>query len=114
MQNESFPMLAPLVGGSVLISFRVTVPGNPGLPKFGFGASYGPLLSSRTAPYSLWQCSRAENRTAGFAIPGSIVGGIGLVLLFKILTGHWESDSILDGHIMSLVQHLHHGLVRRR
>src|SRR5574339_229943 len=31
--------------------------------------------------------------TAAFAIPGSIVGGIGLILLFQNLTGHWESMS---------------------
>jgi len=31
--------------------------------------------------------------TAAFAIPGSIVGGIGLVLLFQNITGHWESMS---------------------
>jgi hypothetical protein len=30
-------------------------------------------------------------QTAGFAIPGSIVGGIGLVLLFQNVTRHWES-----------------------
>ena len=32
-------------------------------------------------------------QTAGFAIPGSIVGGIGLVLLFQSITGRWESMS---------------------
>jgi hypothetical protein len=31
--------------------------------------------------------------TAAFAIPGSIVGGIGLILLFQNITGHWESMS---------------------
>jgi apolipoprotein N-acyltransferase len=31
--------------------------------------------------------------TAAFAIPGSIVSGIGLVLLFQNLTQHWESMS---------------------
>jgi hypothetical protein len=30
---------------------------------------------------------------AAFAIPGSIVSGIGLVLLFQNITGHWESMS---------------------
>jgi hypothetical protein len=30
---------------------------------------------------------------AAFAIPGSIVGGIGLVLLFQNITQHWESMS---------------------
>src|SRR6266542_5075082 len=31
--------------------------------------------------------------TAAFAIPGSIVGGIGLVLLFQNITQRWESMS---------------------
>jgi len=30
---------------------------------------------------------------SGFAIPGSIVGGIGLVLLYQNLANHWESMS---------------------
>lgn len=32
-------------------------------------------------------------QAAAFAIPGSIVAGIGLVLLFQNMTGHWESMS---------------------
>ncbi len=32
-------------------------------------------------------------QAAAFAIPGSIVGGIGLILLFQNITGHWESMS---------------------
>lgn len=32
-------------------------------------------------------------QTAAFAIPGSIVSGIGLILLFQNITGHWESMS---------------------
>lgn len=31
--------------------------------------------------------------SAAFAIPGSIVGGVGLVLLFQNITGRWESMS---------------------
>ena len=30
---------------------------------------------------------------AAFAIPGSIISGIGLILLFENITGHWESMS---------------------
>ena len=30
---------------------------------------------------------------AAFAVPGSIVGGVGLVLLFQNITDHWESMS---------------------
>lgn len=32
-------------------------------------------------------------QAAAFAIPGSIVGGIGLILLFQNITQHWESMS---------------------
>lgn len=32
-------------------------------------------------------------QSAGFAIPGSIIGGIGLVLLFQNITHRWESMS---------------------
>ncbi len=32
-------------------------------------------------------------QAAGFAIPGTIVSGIGLVLLFQNITKHWESMS---------------------
>ena len=32
-------------------------------------------------------------QTAAFAIPGSIVSGIGLVMLFQNITNHWESMS---------------------
>jgi hypothetical protein len=32
-------------------------------------------------------------QAAALAIPGSIVGGIGLMLLFQNITGHWESMS---------------------
>ena len=32
-------------------------------------------------------------QSAAFAIPGSIISGIGLVMLFQNITGHWESMS---------------------
>ena len=32
-------------------------------------------------------------QAAALAIPGSIIGGVGLVLLFQNITGHWESMS---------------------
>jgi hypothetical protein len=41
--------------------------------------------------------------TAAFAIPGSIVGGIGLVLLFQNITQHWESMSYFWTLIITFV-----------
>ena len=48
---------------------------------FGFGALFFVAMFA------------GGKQTAAFAIPGSIVGGIGLVLLFQNITGHWESMS---------------------
>jgi hypothetical protein len=42
-------------------------------------------------------------QAAAFAIPGSIVGGIGLILLFQNITGHWESMSYFWTLIILLV-----------
>jgi hypothetical protein len=42
-------------------------------------------------------------QAAAFAIPGSIVGGIGLILLFQNITGHWESMSYFWALIIMFV-----------
>jgi hypothetical protein len=42
-------------------------------------------------------------QAAAFAIPGSIVGGIGLILLFQSLTDHWESMSYFWALIIMFV-----------
>jgi hypothetical protein len=42
-------------------------------------------------------------QTAAFAIPGSIVCGVGLVLLFQNLTHHWESMSYFWTLIITFV-----------
>lgn len=40
---------------------------------------------------------------AAFAIPGSIIGGIGLILLFQNITRHWESMSYFWALIVMFV-----------
>ncbi|NOH01883.1 MAG: hypothetical protein HND47_07920 [Chloroflexi bacterium] len=35
----------------------------------------------------------AGRQVSGLAVPGSIIGGIGLILLFQNITQHWESMS---------------------
>ncbi len=42
-------------------------------------------------------------QSAAFAIPGSIISGIGLVLLFQNITGHWESMSYFWALIIMFV-----------
>lgn len=42
-------------------------------------------------------------QAAAFAIPGSIISGIGLVFLFQNITGHWESMSYFWALIIMFV-----------
>jgi hypothetical protein len=42
-------------------------------------------------------------QTAAFAIPGSIISGLGLIFLFQNITGHWESMSYFWTLIILLV-----------
>lgn len=42
-------------------------------------------------------------QSAALAIPGSIISGIGLVLLFQNITGHWESMSYFWALIIMFV-----------
>jgi len=42
-------------------------------------------------------------QASGFAIPGSIVSGIGLILLFQNITDHWESMSYFWAMIIVFV-----------
>ena len=51
------------------------------LAIIGFGALFFVLMFT------------TGKQTAAFAVPGSIVGGIGLVLLFQNITHHWETWS---------------------
>lgn len=84
--------VGPLVGGALLIGFgllslvsRVFTGLNWGWvwPFFviGFGALFFVAMFA------------SGKSAAALAIPGSIIGGIGLVLLFQNITQHWESMS---------------------
>src|SRR3989337_3937338 len=66
-----------LVAGALLIAFGLLWP----FAVIGFDALFFVLMFT------------GGKQAAAFAIPGSIVGGIGLVLLFQNITNHWESMS---------------------
>ena len=81
-----------LIGGAILILFGLlSLAGRifPGVDWaflwpftiIGFGALFFVAMFA------------GGKQAAGFAIPGSIIGGIGLVLLFQNITRHWESMS---------------------
>src|SRR5687767_8849581 len=84
--------IGALIGGALLIAFGLLALAGPVFRNvdwdflwpftiIGFGALFFVLMFA------------GGKQASAFAIPGSIVAGIGLVLLFQNITGHWESMS---------------------
>jgi hypothetical protein len=81
-----------LVGGAVLIAFGLLALAGQVFRNVDWGFLWPFTVIAIGALFFVAMFAGGKG-TAGFAIPGSIVGGIGLVLLFQNITGHWESMS---------------------
>lgn len=80
----------PLIGGTLLIIFGLLALAG----RFFRGVDWGslwPFIIIGIGVLFFAAMFAGGKRTAGFAIPGSIVGGIGLVLLYQNIAQHWES-----------------------
>jgi hypothetical protein len=81
-----------LVGGTLLIIFGLLALAG----KLFRGVDWGflwPFLIIGLGLVFFAAMFAGGKSASGFAIPGSIVGGIGLVLLYQNLANHWESMS---------------------
>lgn len=81
-----------LVGGAVLIAFGLLALAGQVFRSVDWGFLWPFIVIAIGAIFFVAMFAGGK-QTAGFAVPGSIVGGIGLVLLFQNITGHWESMS---------------------
>ena len=81
-----------LVGGAVLIAFGLLALAGQVFRNVDWGFLWPFTVIGIGALFFVAMFSGGKG-TAGFAVPGSIVGGIGLVLLFQNITGRWESMS---------------------
>jgi len=81
-----------LVGGAVMIAFGLLALAGQVFRSVDWGFLWPFIVIAIGAVFFVAMFA-AGKQTAAFAIPGSIVGGIGLVLLFQNITGHWESMS---------------------
>ena len=81
-----------LVGGAVLIAFGLLVLAGQVFRGFNWGFLWPFIIIAIGAVFFVAMFAGGK-QTSGFAIPGSIVGGIGLMLLFQNITNHWESMS---------------------
>jgi len=81
-----------LIGGALLIGFGLlSLMGNI-FRGFNWGFFWPFIIIAGGALFFIAMFATGKSGAA-FAVPGSIIGGIGLVLLFQNLTDHWESMS---------------------
>jgi len=81
-----------LVGGAILIAIGLLSLASRVFRNLDWGFLWPFIVIGIGALFFVGMFAGGK-QTAGLAIPGSIVGGIGLVLLFQNIVGHWESMS---------------------
>lgn len=81
-----------LIGGAVLIAFGLLALASQVFRGVDWGFLWPFIIIAIGAVFFVAMFAGGK-QTAGFAIPGSIVGGIGLMLLFQNIADHWESMS---------------------
>jgi hypothetical protein len=102
-----------LVGGAIMIAFGLLALAGQVFRSVDWGFLWPFTVIGIGALFFVAMFAGGK-QTAGFAIPGSIVGGIGLVLLFQYHRSLGIHVLLLDAHHhFRRRRHLHHGLVRR-
>ncbi len=81
-----------LVGGALLIGFGLLSLVSSVFSGFNWGWLWPFLIIGFGALFFVAMFASGKG-AAALAIPGSIISGIGLVLLFQNITQHWESMS---------------------
>ena len=91
-----------LIAGTLLIVFGLMALAGQVFRVVDWGALWPFIIIGFGALFFVAMFAGGKS-AAAFAIPGSIVGGIGLVLLFQNLTDHWESMSYFWALIIMFV-----------
>jgi len=81
-----------LIGGALLIGFGLLSLVSRVFRWLDWGFLWPFLIIGLGALFFIAMFATGKSG-AGFAVPGSIIGGIGLILLFQNITHHWESMS---------------------
>lgn len=94
--------LGGLIAGTILILFGLMALAGQVFRGLDWGFLWPFLVIGFGALFFVAMFAGGK-QAAAFAIPGSIVGGIGLILLFQNITGRWESMSYFWTLILMLV-----------
>ncbi|MBK9925236.1 MAG: hypothetical protein IPP66_08075 [Anaerolineales bacterium] len=81
-----------LVVGAIMVTFGVLALAGQVFRNINWGFLWPFIVISIGAVFFVAMFAGGK-QTAALAIPGSIIGGVGLVLLFQNITQHWESMS---------------------
>ena len=81
-----------LIGGSVLIGFGMLALITHVFRGMNWGFLWPFIVIGAGALFFIAMFASGKSGAA-FAVPGSIIGGVGLVLLFQNITDRWESMS---------------------
>ena len=81
-----------LIAGTILIAIGLLALAGNFFPSFDWGTIWPVAIVGLGALFFLAMISGGK-QAAAFALPGSIISGIGLILLFQNITGRWESMS---------------------
>ncbi len=81
-----------LIGGAVMIAFGLLALAGQVFRSVNWSFLWPFVVIAIGAVFFVAMFTGGK-QTAPFAIPGSIIGGVGLVLLFQNITHHWESMS---------------------
>jgi hypothetical protein len=101
MQNNR-SNIGALIGGAVLIAVGLLSLAGQVFDSLDWGFLWPFIVIGIGALFFVAMFAGGK-QTAAFAIPGSIIGGIGLILLFQNITGHWESMSYFWALILASV-----------
>jgi hypothetical protein len=91
-----------LIAGAILIAFGLLALARNFLPSFDWGALWPVAIIGFGSLFFVAMVAGGK-QAAAFAIPGSIISGIGLILLFQTITDHWESMSYFWALILLFV-----------
>lgn len=82
-----------LIAGTILIFFGLISLAGRFLWVLDWGFIWPVVIIGFGALFFLGMVAGGGRQSSGLAVPGSIISGIGLILLFQNITGHWESMS---------------------
>lgn len=91
-----------LVGGTLLIAFGLLSLAGQIFRGLNWGFFWPFIVIAFGALFFVAMFSGGKG-SAAFAIPGSIISGVGLILLFQNFTKHWESMSYFWALIIMFV-----------